>query len=803
MKRLAVCVALLVFAFSPVRAQSTINISSIATIDALNPQQEGRMERVLSGSIFTQQNELLPGVTVIARSASGEVRTVSDAEGRFHLNVPREPLTVRFEGKNVTPLEQSLGSNDLTENLQIKITVTIAPIQASVVIQDTTLNPTIDQRNDTVYRNTLFERDDQLVETLNAGINAGQHEGGGKSLEIRRFGYNLDHGGVNGGLKILVDDVQQNQGTQGHGQGYLGQLKSLSPELIDDVDILNGPFSAQYGDFSGLGVVQIRLKESLPDQLTIRLQGGNFNSRRAFIAYSPQLKNADSFIAYEGAYTDGPFINPGRYRRDNFTGNYTRRIDERQSLSFKLNIGRNNFFSSGQLPLDEVADGRLDRFGFIDPFDGGRVRTGLFSTYYKRELKSGGILKVDGFMGRSLFDLYSNFTFFLNDPTFGDEIQQHDSRLQEGINAQYLRPYKLFGKQALLTVGSNFHANQINVGVFPSVERQPNRLQLNQALGINNPDVLQTTAHANVTNFAGYAQQAIDLLNGHLHLEGGLRYDYFRFSVRDGVNETPTDLTRFSGSEGAGRFQPKASAAYTISDKVPVTIYFNYGRGINSQDARGVVQQPDSPKVATTDFYQASVAYNKRRFSISTDYFLIDHSNEQVYIPDDGTFEFKGPSRVTGYEVKASAQVTRYLSINGGLTQVTNAFFRGTSPRVYVDSSPHLVGNGGLTVSGYRGFFGYLGYRHTSNYRLDGEDARIRAAGLDVIDFSMRQRIRHWVDFNFSIDNLTDKHYFETQNYLESRLRPTDPIIARIHGTPGYSRGFTAGLTIHLLKKKE
>src|SRR6266566_2356648 len=81
-----------------------------------------------------------------------------------------------------------------------------------------------------LYKRSLISRDDQLMQTLNAGINAGQHEGGGKSLEIRRFGFNLDHGGVNGGLKILVDDVQQNQGSQGHGQGYLGALKSLTPE---------------------------------------------------------------------------------------------------------------------------------------------------------------------------------------------------------------------------------------------------------------------------------------------------------------------------------------------------------------------------------------------------------------------------------------------------------------------------------------------------------------------------------------------------------------------------------------------
>lgn len=803
-KATAIAVVLFLVVVPWARAQSPFHGSLIRTVDEpASPARQGGGGRTLSGSILTQQNELLPGVTVIARSASGEARTASDAEGRFSLTIPPGALTVRFEGKNVTPVERTIGPDDATENLQIRITVVIAPIQESVVIRDTALNPTIDQRNDTVYKNTLFQRDDQLVETLNAGINAGQHEGGGKSLEVRRFGYNLDHGGVNGGLKIVVDDVQQNQGTQGHGQGYLGQLKSLTPELIDDVDILNGPFSAQYGDFSGLGVVQIHLKESLPDQLTLRLQAGNFNSKRAFLAYSPRLKNVESFIAYEGAYTDGPFINPGRYRRDNLTGNFTRRLDENQSIGFKLNVGRNNFFSSGQIPLDEVAAGRLDRFGFIDPFDGGRVRTGLFSSYYRRELASGGILKVDGFVGRSLFDLFSNFTFFLADPVFGDEIQQHDSRLQEGVNAQYLRPHKFFGHQALFTAGGNFHANQINVGLFPSFERNPNRLELNRAANIDNPGVLLTSAHANVNNVAGYAQQAVDLVGGRLHLEAGLRYDYFRFNVRDGVNETPTETNLFSGVRGATRFQPKASAAYTVSDRVPLTFYVNYGRGINSQDARGVVQQPDSPTVATTDFYQASVAYNKRRFSASADYFLIDHSNEQVYIPDDGTFEFKGPSRVTGYEAKASAQLTRHVAINGGLTQVTNAFFRGTSPRVYVDSAPHLVGNGGLTISDYRGFFGYVGYRHVSNYRLDGEDPSIRAAGLDVVDFSMRQRIRRWVDFNFSVDNLLDKHYFETQNFLESRISPLAPIVAQIHATPGYSRGFTAGFTFHLFNKEK
>jgi hypothetical protein len=104
---------------------------------------------------------------------------------------------------------------------------------------------------------------------------------------------------VNGGLKVLVDDVQQNQGSQGHGQGYLGSLKALRPELIQDVTIINGPFSAEYGDFSGLGVVYIRQKESLPDQFMARLEGGNFDTGRGFLTYSPDVQKVDAYFAYE------------------------------------------------------------------------------------------------------------------------------------------------------------------------------------------------------------------------------------------------------------------------------------------------------------------------------------------------------------------------------------------------------------------------------------------------------------------------------------------------------------------------
>ena len=271
----------------------------------------------------------------------------------------------------------------------------------------------------------------------------------------------------------------------------------------------------------------------------------------------------------------------------------------------------------------------------------------------------GDTFKVDGFVGRSLFDLYSNFTFFLNDPVNGDAIQQHDSRLQEGANAQYVHPQRFGSVQGLLTGGGNFHDNQINVSLYPRIGREPT--------GVT------TRANAHVTNGAGYVQESLTFFHGRLVAGGGLRYDVFRFDVRDRVDPLQ------SGTQSSGRWQPKGSLSFAPSQRVPLTFYANYGRGISTADARAVVQHPENTRIATTDFYQLGAAHHAGRFSTSADLFWIDRSNEQVYIPDDGTFEFKGPSRAYGFETKAAVEITRHISLNGGFTKVANAYYRDTS----------------------------------------------------------------------------------------------------------------------------
>lgn len=729
------------------------------------------------------ERKLIAGAAIQLRTGTSEIaRTQTNVEGDFTFGgLAPGDYTLRAEVHGFAQVDYEISIAPGDRNFAHIEMGRLADQHESIVITAKTLEPAVDLRNAEVFNRTLFTRDDQVLQQLNAGINAGQHEGGGKSLEIRRFGFNLDHGGVNGGLKVLIDDVAQNQGTQGHGQGYLGSLKALSPELISEVTVINGPFSPEYGDFSGLGVVHIRQRESLPDEFTARLQAGNFDTGRAFLAWSPTATDVDAYAAYEGSYTDGPFKDPLRYRRDNVNANYTRTLEDRQKLGVRFLFGRNDFYSSGQVPLDLVNAGVLDRFGYVDPTDGGRVNLGTISGYYSKIFSNGDTLRADGFLGRSLFDLYSNFTFFLNDPVYGDAFQQHDSRLQEGSNVQFVHFSRLGSAPASFTAGGNFHDSQINVGLYPREGRMPTGVR--------------TRAHAHVTNEAAYAQESASFFGNRLSLGAGIRFDEFRYHLQDRIDPAA------SGIQSGGKWQGKGNAAFTPTHRIPLTLHANYGRGINSVDARGVVQRPDQPRLATTDFYQVGVSSNWTRLSLSADSFLIDHSHEQVYVPDDGSFEFKGPSRAYGYEGKASFELTRRLSLNGGLTKISNAFYKGGDHRVYVDSAPHFVANAALTLAGWRGWSGSFRMRAIDHYRLDGEDPSVVASGLTVFDLGVAKRVTHSVELNLSLDNLTNRNFYETQNYFESRVTPDAPVVSRIHATPGYPTTVVAGVTFHFRSK--
>jgi outer membrane receptor protein involved in Fe transport len=61
----------------------------------------------------------------------------------------------------------------------------------------------------------------------------------------------------------------------------------------------------------------------------------------------------------------------------------------------------------------------------------------------------------------------------------------------------------------------------------------------------------------------------------------------------------------------------------------------------------------------------------------------------------------------------------------------------------------------------------------------------------------MAKQVSRRVELNFSLDNLTNRDYYETQNYFESRVTPDAPVVARIHGTAGFPLTAVAGVTLH------
>jgi len=740
----------------------------------------------VSGRVTDPSGAIASGATVEATDPVGRVmeKTTTDAEGHYVLHLKpglSYALVIRFEG--FQPEAAPIRLIDApVENWDLQF----GKLQNSSDVVEVTariVEPTVERRDAEVFNKTLFSRDDQIFQTLGAGLNFGQHAGGGKSLEVRRFGFNLDHGGAGGGLRFMRDGVFINDIAGGHAHGYLGSLKGLTPELVAGVNLINGPFDAQYGDFSALGVVTIDTRKKLDDDFMGRIQIGQFNTRRFVGAYSPEWGKNTALFAFESSYTDGPFERPLEYTRNNITAVFGRTLNATDKFTLRAWGATSKSFSPGQLPLDAVEDGRLSRYGFIDPTEGNDETSGTLAAYWDRETASGSKWTVNGVINRALFDLYSNFTFFLDHPELpqGDAIVQHSSRLQEQANLIYQKPH-VFGNGFFGTfnAGGNLVANQANLILAGRNGRTPTDLR--------------TAANVSVTNPGTYAQESLVFGGGKIRIDLGLRYDVYTMTISDRMN------TSQSRAQAQGFWQPKAAVAYTPKLELPLTFHANYGRSNTSADVRSLLAL-NLPKIgAITDFYQVGTSHNYGRFSAATSLFLIERSNEFVYVSDSGLTELGGPSRSTGFEVKSSFNVTKRISVNGSISKVANSYYKNTEPREYVIRAPHFTAYSALTVSDWRGWSGSLRFRAINHYTLTGDNS-VAAPGYSMWDFSVAKPINQWIDLNFSLDNLFDKSYYETMALYESRLPGEDPV-ERIHATTGYPRTVTGGLTIHLFRKR-
>src|SRR5438552_10775136 len=287
-----------------------------------------------------------------------------------------------------------------------------------------------------------LQRPGEVLEYV-PGMIVTQHSGAGKANQYFLRGFNLDHGTD---FATYLAGMPVNLRTHAHGQGYM-DLNFMIPELVSRVDYYKGPYFAQQGDFATAGSANIHYAESLPNTLA-ELGIGKEKYGRALLAGSPEFGPGRAVYGIELYHDNGPWEHPDNYRKLNGVLRYTQKtVDSQWGVTAMGYSGK--WTSTDQIPQRAVDEGLIDGLGTIDPTDGGRHYRYSDSGDYQKQL-AGGLLQTTAYAIRYYLKLYSNFTYYLDDPVNGDQFNQYDNRkiLGWSITLRNLGPWtaSLFGR---------------------------------------------------------------------------------------------------------------------------------------------------------------------------------------------------------------------------------------------------------------------------------------------------------------------------------------------------------------------
>src|SRR5205085_4041261 len=390
------------------------------------------------------------------------------------------------------------------------------------------------------------------------GLIITQHSGAGKANQYFLRGFNLDHGTD---FLTTLDGMPVNLRTHAHGQGYT-DLNFLIPELIQRVDYFKGPYFASKGDFASAGAADIHYAASLPHSL-MELTGGSFLYGRALVAGSPQVGGGNLLYGLELFHNDGPWDHADDYRRVNAVLRYTR-----SSQDATWGVTAMGYYglwdSTDQIPLRAVETGQIDRFGAIDPTTGGKSHRFSLSGDYQQALGA-GLLQANVYAVKYRLNLFSNFTYFLDDPVNGDQFEQADDRWLFGTSGHYAWTASTPSISLHATVGWEARHDRVDpIGLYHTLARR-------RLTTVRQDSVRETSA--------GLFAEAEVGLTRWLRAVAGVRYDRYFFDV---VSDNPAN----SGHDDAGRASPKLSAI--LGPWAKTELFVNFGLGFHSNDARGV-----------------------------------------------------------------------------------------------------------------------------------------------------------------------------------------------------------------------
>jgi hypothetical protein len=307
-------------------------------------------------------------------------------------------------------------------------------------------------------------RTGEVLETV-PGLIISQHSGEGKANQFYLRGFNLDHGTD---FATTVAGMPVNLPTHAHGHGYT-DLAFLIPELVSGVQFTKGPYFPEQGDFSTAGSATISYTNSL-DRPIVLTSGGEEAFGRVLVAASPTLGTGKLLAAFEMAHNDGPWDLPENYRKVNALVRFTSG-DVANGFSLTGMAYTGEWDASDQIPLRAVDGDLIGRFGAIDKTDGGESYRASGSFEWQRT-RGNAATRLTAYGIAYDLDLYSNFTFFLDDPERGDQFHQADNRFISGARLSHHRQARWGDRLVQNTFGGQIRNDAIGaVGLYHTQAR--------------------------------------------------------------------------------------------------------------------------------------------------------------------------------------------------------------------------------------------------------------------------------------------------------------------------------------------
>lgn len=605
----------------------------------------------------------------------------------------------------------------------------------------------------------------QDVLRVTPGLVLVQHAGGGKANQYFLRGFDADHGTD---LALTIDGVPINLVSHAHGQGF-ADTNFIIPEVVERVEITKGPYFAAQGDFATAGAVNMVSRTDFEHSSVgvgfVTSPGHGAPGYRGLAIASPRFDNPalKATFAADISRTDGPFDNHEGWDRYKLFNKLTYAPGPAATLSVGQMSYAGNWHGSGQIPDRAVAQGLISRFGSLDPTEGGNSsRHQAFAQYALRPTETSEF-KGLAYAGTYRFNLFSNFTLFLNDPVDGDEVEQVDRRTFYGAKVSYRSVRQGGGITFDTSLGGEVRNDDIHAELWSTVARQ-------RRGAVRNNDVHQSSMGV----FLNEEITPWRWLRANL----GGRADLMSFTVDDLLGGAVPGAPQ--GGVGAARqLSPKASLVATPLNRAAATIdvYANYGHGFHSNDVRGYFSTPAvTPLTRAIGEELGARARLFGRWDVAATLWQLHLDNETIWNGDDGTTGVSDATLRRGVEVETRYDLTSWLVADLDLTLTKSQFSTDGANGGGLALAPKQTWSGGLSGrhalgpglarAGLR-FYG-IGDRPAS------DDGTLVAPGFTQVDLHLGYRHR-WFDVSFDVENLLNRSFRSAQFSTVSRL-PGEPL---------------------------